>query len=282
MATLMHSMQHLLSQKEIQYGPTLLNETKRVVLKEYLQAYTLDFLYNHSEYRKLNFYGGTCLHMIYGLNRLSEDLDLDNNSGIDLNYLEGDLLRFFHSNIGYPDATAKTQTGEWGIRRTTLKFPILYALGLSTHTSEALHLKVEVSQHKQVSVIHKTPVLSHGRSYVAAHFSLETMMAGKMLACLERNFQKGKGATLKGRDFYDLLWFMQQNIQPLEEKLAKDGHQSYTTQSAMGELSEAIDVINLSDLAEDLLPLFEQRVFIEAWLEGFKQNFGEYVRRYLP
>jgi len=277
MATLIQLMQNLLSQKD----PLLANETKRVILKEFLQVYTLDFLYNHPVYRKLNFYGGTCLHVIYGLNRLSEDIDLDNSNGIDLNNLEGDLLTFYRSNIGYADVTAKTQIGEWGVQRTTLKFPILYALGLTLHASEALHLKVEVSQHKQISILRKTPVLLYGRSFVAAHFSLETMMAGKMLACLERTFQKDEGATIKGRDFYDLLWFMQQKIQPLEEKLAHDGKNSYTVRSAMQMLGEKIADLRISDLAEDLLPLFEQRSFIEAWLEGFKENFREYENNYL-
>jgi predicted nucleotidyltransferase component of viral defense system len=277
MATLIQLMQNILSQKD----PLLLNETKRVILKEFLQAYTLDFLYNHPVYRKLNFYGGTCLHVIYGLNRLSEDIDLDNSNGIDLSNLENDLLTFFRSNIGYADVTAKTQIGEWGVRRTTLKFPILYALGLTSHANEPLHLKVEVSQHKQISIIRKTPVLLFGRSFVAAHFSLETMMAGKMLACLERNFQMGEGAAIKGRDFYDLLWFMQQKIMPLEDKLANDGCQSYTVQSAMELLGEKIAEMKLSDLAEDLLPLFEQRSFIEAWLEGFKENYREYVKSYM-
>jgi hypothetical protein len=277
MATLIQLMQNVLSQKD----PLLPNETKRVILKEFLQAYTLDFLYNHPLYRKLNFYGGTCLHVIFGLNRLSEDIDLDNSSGIDLSNLENDLLTFYRSNIGYTDVTAKTQIGEWGVRRTTLKFPILYALGLTSHVNEPLHLKVEVSQHKQISIIRKTPVLLFGRSFVATHFSLETMMSGKMLACLERNFQKGGGVAIKGRDFYDLLWFMQQKIRPLEEKLANDGRQSYTIHSAMELLGEKIAVMKLSDLAEDLLPLFEQRSFIEAWLEGFKENFGEYVKSYL-
>ena len=116
---------------------------------------------------------------------------------------------------------------------------------------------------------------------MAAHFSLETMMAGKMLACLERNFEKGEGAAIKGRDFYDLLWFMQQKIRPLEEKLANDGRQSHTIQSAMELLGEKIAEMKLSDLAEDLLPLFEQRSFIEAWLEGFKANFREYKKNYM-
>ena len=277
MATLIQSMQNVLSQKD----PLLPNETKRVILKEFLQAYTLDFLYNHPVYRKLNFYGGTCLHVIYGLNRLSEDIDLDNSEEIDLSNLENDLLTFYRSNIGYADVTAKTQIGEWGVRRTTLKFPILYSLGLTSHANEPLHMKVEVSQHKQIYIQRKTPLLLFGRSLMAAHFSLETMMAGKMLACLERNFQKGnEGATIKGRDFYDLLWFMQQKIQPLEEKLARDGRQPYTVRSAMQMLDEKIADMRIPDLAEDLLPLFEQRSFIEAWLEGFKENFREYVKNY--
>lgn len=276
MATLIQLMQNVLSQKD----PLLANEIRRVILKEFLQAYTLDFLYNHPLYRKLNFYGGTCLHVIYGLNRLSEDIDLDNSGSIDLSNLENDLLTYYRSNIGYTDVTSKTQIGEWGVWRTTLKFPILYTLGLSSHTNEPLHLKVEVSQHKQISIVHRTPVYLFGRSFVAANFSLETMMAGKMLACLERNFQKGEGATIKGRDFYDLLWFMQQKIQPLEEKLARDGRQSYTVQSAMELLADKIAGLRVTDLAEDLLPLFEQRSFIEAWLEGFKESFREYVENY--
>ncbi len=276
MATLIHLMQNDLSQKSI----LLPNETKRIILKNYLQIYALDFLYNHPLYHKLNFYGGTCLHLVYDLNRLSEDIDLDNSNQVDLVSLENDLLTFFHSEFGDTKVSAKTQTGEWNVRRITLKFSILYELGLTQFTNEPLHLKIEISPHKQVSVIRKTPVLLIGKSFVVAHFSLETMMAGKMIACLERNFQKGKGAMIKGRDFYDLLWFMQQRVQPLEEKLAKDGNQSYTIQSAMKMLKEKVETIRLSDLAEDLLPLFEQRSFIEAWLEGFKENFFEYLKNY--
>jgi predicted nucleotidyltransferase component of viral defense system len=278
MATLIQSLQNTLSQKD----PLLANETKRIVLKEALQAYVLDYLYNHQTYRRLNFYGGTCLHFVYGLNRLSEDIDLDDGEGIPLSEMENDLVKYFQKTIGYPDVMAKTQVGEEGIQRTTLKFPLLYALGLTSHPNEALHLKVEFSQHKQISIIRKTPVLAYGRSFVTAHFSLETMMAGKMLACLERNFHRGRnGAAIKGRDFYDLLWFMQKQIHPLEEKLAKDGAQPYTIKSAMRALGEKIHTFKISDLGVDLLPLFEQRTFIESWLDGFKENFSETAGFYL-
>ena len=51
---------------------------------------------------------------------------------------------------------------------------------------------------------------------------------------------------------------MQQNIQPLEEKLAKDGGQPYTTLSAMLALQEKIAGIKAHDLAVDLLPMLNR------------------------
>jgi len=283
MATLMQTLQNVLVAKD----PLLAVETKRILLKEVLQAYVLDYIYNHPQYRHLNFYGGTCLHVIYGLNRLSEDLDFDNTPGVDISQLPADLAGYFQKTFGYSEVSVKVQegatVGAWpGIHRVTLRFPLLHLLGLSPRASEALHLKVEVSQHQQVALIQRTPVLVHGRSLVAAHFSLESMMAGKMIACLERNFEKGhSGVRIKGRDFYDLLWFMQQNIRPLEEKLMHDGAQPYTTSSAMQALQEKIVGIKVHDLAVDLLPMFESRAFIEAWLEAFHQTFERLVIGYL-
>lgn len=278
MATLIQMLESTLQNENAR----LPNETKRVMLKATLQALVLDFLYNHHVYRQLNFYGGTCLKVIYQLNRLSEDIDLDNGQGISLEMLAEDLTAYFQQRVRFREISIKKQQGHGGILRLTLKFPVLYALGLSSNQDEQLHLKVEISQHKQVAIIQHTPVLYLGRSFVPAHFSLETMMAGKILACLERNFQAGTTtATIKGRDFYDLLWFMQQRIQPLEEKLAKDGLQPYTTQTAMHTLKEKTTLIKPRDLAVDLFPMFEERTFIEAWVEAFRDNFHRYLEYYL-
>lgn len=270
MASLIQTLRYTLDSKD----PLLSNETKRIVLKRVLQAYVLDFLYNHSEYRHLNFYGGTCLHVVYDLNRLSEDLDFDNSAGMDLSRLAADLTALFRSSLGYDAVEVKSQQGEKGILRVTIKAPVLNELGLSPHRNEALHLKVEISHHKQIAVLQNTPVFYLGRSFVPSHFSLETMMAGKMLACLERNFQRGReGAFIKGRDYYDLLWFMLKGIQPLDEKLARDGEKTYTVKSAVLALKEKIDAISTADLAVDLFPMFENRTFIESWLANFHVNF---------
>jgi len=278
MATLIQTLQNVLDSKD----PLLPAETKRILLKEAMQAYVLDFVYNHSSYRRLNFYGGTCLHVIYGLNRLSEDLDFDNSPEVDLSSLADDLSAYYLKIFGYKDTTVKTQEGANGVLRVTLRFPLLNPLGLSSYSNESLHLKVEISHHKQVAVLQRTPSFYYGRSFVPIHFSLETMMAGKIIACLDRSFQRGReGASIKGRDFYDLLWYMQKDIRPLAEKLEKDGKQPYTVESAMLALQEKVQGIKVSDLAVDLLPMFESRAFIENWLNAFHENFLRYASNYL-
>lgn len=178
MATLTQTLQNTLATKY----PFLAVESRRIILKEALQAYVLSYLNNHSLYRHLNFYGGTCLHVVFGLNRLSEDLDFENRAGIDLDSLAGDFVQFFRRSFGDADAVEKIQEGGEGYLRITTKLPVLYAPGLSPLSSELFHLKVEVSWHEQVAVIQRAPLLYYGPSLVAAHFSLDTMMAGKMLA----------------------------------------------------------------------------------------------------
>lgn len=282
MATLIDYLDFSLSQKD----PLLPNETKRVILKEALQAHVLDFIYNHPEYRRLNFYGGTCLHIVYGLNRLSEDIDLDNSNRIPLDLFARDLNDFFQFKFGYPDLTVKTQQSSSDILRTTLRFPILNVLKLSAHANEALHLKIEISHHPQAAKIQRTPIIAYGRSFVPAHFSIESMMSAKMLACLERSFIQGRsGINIKGRDYYDLLWLMQRNILPYSLKLEKEGVEPYSIKTAMTKLKEKVAGIRSSDLALDLIPLFEQRSFIINWLEAFHENFNAladgYINRYL-
>jgi hypothetical protein len=79
-------------------------------------------------------------------------------------------------------------------------------------------------------------------------FFIENEDVWKTLACLERNFLRGKGGVaIKRRDFYDLKRFMQKQIHPLEEKLAADGSISYTFhQSAMQALRKKIGSFNRS------------------------------------
>jgi predicted nucleotidyltransferase component of viral defense system len=278
MAFLIQMLQQALSSAPV----TISNETKRILLKEVFQAYILDFLYNHPRYKNLNFYGGTCLHVVYQLDRLSEDIDLDNMHDVPLSSLEEDLSNALGLSLTYKDLSVKKQMGTKGILRFLVKFPVLQELGLSSFPDENLHIKLEISTHQQTAEIQQTPLVFHGRSFVPSHFTLETMMAGKMLACLEREFRVGRShVMIKGRDFYDLVWFMQRKIYPLEKKLASDGKVEYTSSSAFQALKEKIENITPKQLADDLNPLFQSRVYIDSWINTFHEKSLEYLDFYL-
>ena len=278
MASLIQILQTQLSQID----PSTSNAVRRIFLKKVLQAYVLGFLYNHKQYRQLNFYGGSCLRIIFGLNRMSEDIDLDNSQSIDLSTLSDDLKTYFRLNLGAKPSASNQQSSENNIFRITLKFPILYDLQISQHKDENLHLKIEVSQHRQVAIIQQTPVILYGQSFVPGHFSIETLMAGKLLACLERNFSVGStGADFKARDYYDVLWLMQKQIMPLSEKLSSDGKKPYSLSSAINLLQQNIEKIKIEDLRRGLYPLFENREFISAWCDSFFQNFSRFSQYYL-
>ena len=73
---------------------------------------------------------------------------------------------------------------------------------------------------------------------------------------------------------------MGKKVQSLQEKLQKDGKQPYTTESAMRAIQNRVEKITQRDLAVDLLPLFENRVFIESWIESFHSNFRKLVAFY--
>jgi predicted nucleotidyltransferase component of viral defense system len=278
MATLIQIFENQLAQK----GSMLSNASQRIMLKGILQAYVLSYLYNHKIYRKLNFYGGTCLKMVYGLNRMSEDIDLDNGDGIILNRLGDDLINHFIHAGGLQGMTISTQRSRNRILRITLKFPVLFALNLSDHENENLHLKIEISHHKQSAVIQTTPLVYFGKSLIPRHYSIETMMAGKILACIERSFQVGKtDADFKARDFYDLLWMMQQKVIPYAEKLERDGVQSYTIRSAIEFLDDRVKRIRVDTLKANLAPLFEDPVFIETWCDSFHENYARFKGYYM-
>jgi hypothetical protein len=185
--------------------------------------------------------------------------------------------------LGLSGTTVKTQGLQAGnIERFTLKLPIVKELGLSPLADEKLHVKVEVSLHQQQFRQLATPVAQHNCSFVVNHFDQPSLFAGKILACLERSWQQGKsGIQVKGRDYYDLIWYMKQQVMPWERKLELDGQQAYTVKTAFQALEEKVAGISERDLRRDLENLFQNKDFIDNWLEHFHVFFDRYKQFYL-
>ena len=244
---------------------------RRMLAKDFFISYFLAFIYNHKNYRKLVFYGGTCSRVVYDLARISEDIDLDNSEGIDLANLAEELTKYVQQGLQISGVDVYCQKGEFGIQRWTVRMPIMKELGLSPNQSEKLHLKIEVSRHQQIRNVSVTPVLRHGQTMAIRHFDESSLFAGKIIACLER------GAA---RDYFDLIWFMSRQVKPNVEKLAKDAKKSYTVQSAMRSLSKKIRLLRKEDILKDLQPFFPEPVFVEEWVKNFKDFFNRYAEFY--
>ena len=94
----------------------------RTVIKEALQDYILYFVYNNKAYKELIFTGGTALRKIYGLPRLSEDIDFDSIKSFDVQTFAFEVLSHFTKNLQYREVETKIS----GNNRTVfIKFPNL-------------------------------------------------------------------------------------------------------------------------------------------------------------
>ncbi|MCX5809626.1 MAG: nucleotidyl transferase AbiEii/AbiGii toxin family protein [Proteobacteria bacterium] len=202
----------------ISESPSRNNLFKRNLLKEYLQIVVLNFIYSHKDYSQLLFYGGSALAHCFDLQRLSEDLDfIDETKKINIPKLAKDLEDYFRKRT---DLEVKTTVQKF---RIYLKFPILRDLGLSTREeTDMLFLKVEVYSEFDFCTKYSTdirPVFKFNRSVLIKTLDVSTLMATKIRAILFRKWEKtdkqGKiTEKVKGRDCFDLLWYLQKGIQP--------------------------------------------------------------------
>ena len=245
-------------------------EIIRVKLKECLQLYVLDFIYNSAAYHHLIFYGGTCLRVCFGLNRMSEDVDFETTRRFDKEQLARDIETHFKKKILY-DPLRVHSPGR-GVNRVALRFPVLRELGLSTHESENLIVKIEVNRTDHDYPTELKTISRDRFSLVVRHYDLPTLMAGKMLACLDRVWERS-GVKVKGRDYYDLLWYMQKGVRPNGQRLS-DSPRKYTVEEAFREIREKVERISPADLLADLRPLFENTEFTARWVESFKEQFA--------
>jgi predicted nucleotidyltransferase component of viral defense system len=190
---------------------------KRNLLKDFLQILVLQYIYSHEKYNQLIFYGGSVLAHCYELPRLSEDLDfVDIKGKLDNEQLAEDLKKYFKEEF---NLTIKIKNQKF---RIYLKFPILQELELSSNSeTDLLFVKVEIFKHFNFCKKYKVetvPLFKYNKSLLIKTFDLPTLFATKMRAILYRQWQKtGKDGNVlinvKGRDYFDLMWYLQKNIE---------------------------------------------------------------------
>ncbi len=271
-------------QKIIQNNPKKQPPYLQNLLKEELQNYILAYLYNSSKYNSLIFTGGTCLRKLYGLNRLSEDLDFDTtNPNFDMIALGNDIQKYFLSTLEY-SITTKITTNNNSI---FLRFPILKELQLfESGTPKDLFVRCDISFSKDLDLDTSPSMITAGnQQFLVKAYTLPTLFTNKIRAFLTRNYFQGKFQKLpfKGRDVYDVFWFMQLSARSgyaLTPDIArlKQTLDLSSTQELLDLLSTKLQELDPTYIRKDLENLIED----DTLLNNFINNYDHYITTNLP
>jgi len=174
----------------------------RNVVREYLQARLLGTLQRSGAMVPLALHGGTALRFLYASARYSEDLDfvLERPSA---DYDLRTYLRAIRAELSAEGYALELKVSDQKVVHSAfVRFAgLLHELNLSPHRTETISVKVEVDTHPPAGAVLATTLVRRHVTLHLQHHDRATLLAGKLHAILQRPF-------LKGRDLYDLLWYL--------------------------------------------------------------------------
>ncbi|MFH0899287.1 MAG: nucleotidyl transferase AbiEii/AbiGii toxin family protein [Pseudomonadota bacterium] len=232
----------------------------RNTVREYLQARILEALQLAGAMIPLAFHGGTALRFLYSLPRHSEDLDFAlerPGRGYDLRaYLAS--IRSCLAREGY--ALDLKISDRRTVHAAFVRFPgLLFDLRLAGRPQEMFSVKIEIDTRPPAGAGLATTVIRRHVMLHLQHHDRSSLLAGKLHALLTR-------AYTKGRDVYDLLWYLSDpawpsaNLALLNAALAQTGWQgSALTESTWRHaLRRRLESLDWTRVVADVRPFLER------------------------
>lgn len=190
-------------------------------LREILQEIILLGLYDAGFFKHAAFYGGTALRILHDLPRFSEDLDfslLEPNPDFNLKPYE-DAIIFtlqsfgFEVSIEIKDKNTQSAIASAFVRGNTIEHLININapkdITSKIHKDQAVKIKLEVDTNPPLNFETKNTIKLTPRPFSINAFTLPSLFAGKMHAILCRSWS----TRPKGRDWYDLIWYIANDVQ---------------------------------------------------------------------
>lgn len=244
-----------------QLGNITDNHLARCIVREYLQARILESYQNSGAFASWAFVGGTALRFLYSMPRFSEDLDFSlTTAGADDNFttLNKKAKSDFEAE-GY-DIAVKIKESKT-VKSAFVKFPgLLYELGLSSLRSETVSIKAEIDTNPPDGAKFETSIVRRHILLNIQHYDKSSLLSGKLHAILSRKYTKG-------RDIYDLVWYLSDRIWPgpnlplLNNALKQTNWPGpqITAENWRKELSEKLAVLDWDRIIADLKPFIEKQ-----------------------
>ena len=212
------------------YNPKNPNEMK-LALREVVQSIVLIGLSRANFFAKASFYGGTALRIFYGLNRFSEDLDFtlnEVNESFTLKpYIKSikEVALSYGFNINVEIKSKKINTpiesafAKLNTYMTFISAKLDGKLTKHIHKDELIKVKFGVDCNPSISFNIENKWITYPEIASINVLDLESLFAGKIHAILCRNYKN----NVKGRDFYDFIFFINKGVKPnmvyLKDKL---------------------------------------------------------------
>lgn len=261
-------------------------------LREILQELALLGLWRSKFFEHAAFYGGTALRVLYGLDRYSEDIDfslLAPDPGFSLGQYGESLLREIGSFGFRVEFEHREQTRQTAIESAFLKAHTLKQLLIieadaerfpDLHPGSVLRIKLEVDIDPPGGFETESRYLLQPIPFAVRVYSLPDLFAGKLHAILCRKWQ----TRVKGRDWYDLVWYAgrhpQVRLSHLEARMRQSGDyrdETPLTRDRLVELlRQAVDQLDVGRARDDVVRFVRDPRTIDIWSRDF---FHEVVQR---
>lgn len=205
-------------------------------LREIVQEIALYGLWNGGFFKEAAFYGGTALRILYGLDRYSEDMDFSllvpNENFSFEKYrkkLTGTLEDMgFSVDFEVNDSPSKDNIWSAFLKGNTLNQ--MMSIGIpetiigGIHPGQKLKIKIEVDVDPAPGFDTEFLPALNPIPHNVRVYDLRNLFTGKMHALLCR----GWGDRVKGRDWYDTVWYLQKKVPVyipyLEAKMRQSNH----------------------------------------------------------
>ena len=260
-------------------------------LKEIIQEIALLGLHRANFFEKAAFYGGTSLRILYSLPRYSEDLDFtlfrpDLNFSLTpyFNTIERELLAYgFQTEVVRIEKKAQSEIQSAFIKGNTkihfLKVGPLKNFESKLDGQSKLKIKFEVDTNPSVNFEYETRYLLAPTSFPVISLKKPDLFAGKLHALLFRNWK----SRVKGRDFYDFVWYLKQKIPArlayLREKSIQSGHSPQRDFLNLNQLKEHLnkrfETVNFEEAKKDVLPFIRNPEELNHWNVDFFTQITE-------
>lgn len=254
-------------------------------LHEIIQEIALLGLWRSKFFEHAAFYGGTALRVLYGLDRFSEDLDfslLTPDASFNLapynKAIKAELDSFgFDAQVMIkqkkPDNTIWSAFIKANTRQQFLNIQVSHRLIQQVHRDKAIKIKMEVDIDPPMSFQTETKLLLEPIPFSVNSYTLPCLFAGKLHALLCRAWKN----RVKGRDWYDFVWYVKKNVAPdishLRQRLIQTGHwsekKSLDLQSLNQLLLERIEHIDFEQAKDDVRPFVNDPDSLALWSKEF-------------